>query len=53
MSLIQLEVLTDVNFFSSEHLVGFISVGNVFGKAFRTQGLDERKGRWVNGGTRF
>ena len=28
-------------------LVGFILVGNVFGKAFRILGLDERKGRWV------
>jgi len=28
------------------HLVG-ISVENVFGKAFRILGLDERKGRWV------
>ena len=29
------------------HLVGFILVGNVFRKAFRILGLDERKGRWV------
>ena len=29
------------------HLVGFILVGRVFGKAFRTLGLDERKGGWV------
>ena len=28
-------------------LVGFILVGNVFGKAFRILGLDERKGRWI------
>ena len=28
-------------------LVGFILVGNVFRKAFRIFGLDERKGRWV------
>jgi len=28
-------------------LIGFISVGKVFGKAFRILGLDERKGRWV------
>ena len=26
------------------HLVGFILVGNVFGKALRILGLDERKG---------
>ena len=29
------------------HLVGFILGGNVFRKAFRILGLDERKGRWV------
>ena len=30
------------------HLVGFISVGRVSGKAFAILGsLDERKGRWV------
>ena len=29
------------------HLVGFILVGRVFGKAFRTLGLDERKCGWV------
>ena len=29
------------------HLVGFIWVGNIFGKAFRILGLDKRKGRWV------
>ena len=29
------------------HLVGFILVGNVFRKAFRILGIDERKGRWV------
>ena len=29
------------------HLVGFIWVGSIFGKAFRILGLDERKGRWV------
>ena len=30
------------------HLVGFILVRKVFGKAFRILGLDERKGRaWV------
>ena len=29
------------------HLVGFILVGKVFGKAFRILGLDERKGRWI------
>ena len=29
------------------HLVGFILVGNVFGKAFRILGLDERKDRQV------
>ena len=28
-------------------LIGFISVGKVFGKAFRILGLDERKGKWV------
>ena len=31
------------------HLVGFILVGKVFKKTFRTSGLDERKGN----GTRF
>ena len=36
------------HFFSfAEHLVGFISVGKVFRKAFRILGLDERKGRRV------
>ena len=35
------------------HLVGFILVGIVFRKAFRILGLDERKGRWVDSGTRF
>ena len=36
------------HFFSlAGHLVGFILVGNVFRKAFRILGLDERKGRWV------
>ena len=35
-------------FFSlAGHLVGFISVGIVFRKAFRILGLGERKGRWV------
>ena len=35
-------------FFSfAGHLVGFISVGKVFGKAFRISELDERKDRWV------
>ena len=35
-------------FFSlAGHLVGFILVGNVFRKALRILGLDERKGRWV------
>ena len=35
-------------FFSfAEHLVGFIFVRNVFRKAFRILGLDERKGSWV------
>ena len=29
------------------HLLGFILVGKVFGKAFRILGLDERKGRWI------
>ena len=29
------------------HLVGFIFEGNVFRKAFRILGLDEREGRWV------
>ena len=29
------------------HLVGFILVGNVFGKACRILGLGERRGRWV------
>ena len=29
------------------HLVGFILVGRVFRKAFRTLGLGERKGRWA------
>ena len=29
------------------HSVGFILVGNVFRKAFRILGIDERKGRWV------
>ena len=28
------------------HLVGFVLVGRVFGKAFRILGLGERKGRW-------
>ena len=38
------------SFFSlSGHLVGFILVGNVFRKAFKILGLDERKGRWVMG----
>ena len=36
------------SFFSfAVHLVGFILVGKVFGKAFRILGLDERKSRWV------
>ena len=36
------------HFFSlAGHLVGFILVGNVFRKAFRILGLDERKGSWV------
>ena len=36
------------SFFSlAGHLVGFILVGNVFRKALRILGLDERKGRWV------
>ena len=30
----------------ARHLVG-ISVGNVFGKAFRFLGLDARKGKWM------
>ena len=35
-------------FFSlAGHLVGFILMGRVFGKAFRILGLGERKGRWV------
>ena len=34
-------------FFLAGHLVGFILVGRVFGKAFRILGLDERKGRWA------
>ena len=35
-------------FFSfAGHLVGFISVGKVFGKAFRISELDERKDSWV------
>ena len=35
-------------FFSlSGHLVGFILVGIVFGKAFRISGLDKRKGWWL------
>ena len=34
-------------FFFAGHLVGFTLVGNVFRKAFRILGLDERKGRWV------
>ena len=29
------------------HLVGFILVERVFGKAFRILGLGERKGRWA------
>ena len=29
------------------HLVGFILVGKVFGKAFRILGWDEGKGRWI------
>ena len=36
------------HFFSfAGHLVGFILVGKVFGKAFRILGLDERKSRWI------
>ena len=36
------------HFFSfAGHLVGFSLVGEVFRKAFRILGLDERKGRWV------
>ena len=36
------------HFFSSaKHLISFILVGNIFGKAFRIFGLDKRKGRWV------
>ena len=31
----------------ARHLVGFILVGTVFGKAFRIFGLHERKSRWV------
>ena len=35
------------HFFSlAGHLVGFVLVGRVFGKAFRILGLGERKGRW-------
>ena len=35
-------------FFSfAGHLVGFVLVGRVFGKAFRILGLGERKGRWA------
>ena len=29
------------------HLVGFILVGNVFGKACRILGIGERRGRWA------
>ena len=29
------------------HLVGFISVGRVFRKAFRILGIGQRKGRWA------
>ena len=36
------------HFFSfAGHLVGFSLVGEVYRKAFRILGLDERKGRWV------
>jgi len=35
------------SFFSAGHLVDFILVGKVFGKALGSLGLDERKGRWV------
>ena len=36
------------HFFSlAGHLVGFILVGIVFRKGFRTLGLGERKGRWA------
>ena len=36
------------HFFSfAGHLVGFISVGKVFAKAFRILELDERKDSWV------
>ena len=31
----------------SINLIGFILVGNVFGKAFEILGLNERKGSWV------
>ena len=31
----------------SGHLIAFISMGKVFGKAFTILGLDERKGSWV------
>jgi len=31
--------------FLAGHLVGFVLVGRVFGKAFRILGLGERKGR--------
>ena len=34
-------------FFSAGHLVDFILVGKVFGKALGSLGLDDRKGRWV------
>ena len=34
-------------FFRAGHLVGFILVGKVFGKAFRILGVDQKKGRWL------
>ena len=34
-------------FYLAGHLVGFILVGIVFGKAFRISELDERKGWWL------
>ena len=39
--------LPSLFFFFCWALIGFISVGKVFGKAFRILGLDERKGKWV------
>ena len=43
----KLAFLAPIFFSFAGHLVSFILVGIVFGKAFRILELDERKGRWI------